>query len=110
MSITVQVFLLMGTLLILISALGALKFPDTLTRMAAITKASTMGALCFCIAGALHFGDLEIAIGLLASSIILCFGIPVSSHLISRCRVHEDSRKYPLHLKRNDHLEDLQKN
>ncbi|WP_413576622.1 cation:proton antiporter [Bdellovibrio sp. HCB290] len=106
MSLPVQVCLILGTLLIVISALGALKFPDTLTRMAAITKASTMGALCFCVAGALHFQNLEIAIALLASSLILSFGIPISSFLISRCRVHEDSKRYPLRLERNDHLED----
>lgn len=106
MSLTIDIFLLLGTFLIVIAALGALKFPDTLTRMAAITKASTMGALCFCIAGSLHFADGEIAIVLLASAIILSLGIPISTHLISRCRVYEDPRRVPMHLKRNDHRED----
>ncbi|KHD90052.1 MAG: hypothetical protein OM95_00590 [Bdellovibrio sp. ArHS] len=99
--------LLLGAIAILLAALGAIKFPDTLTRIAAITKASTLGAVCFCLGGALYFSELEVVLLLLASSLILALGIPVSSHLISRSRVREGSKIHPLFLRRNDHEKDF---
>ncbi|WP_081112281.1 cation:proton antiporter [Bdellovibrio bacteriovorus] len=107
MKFLVDGLLFLGTISILLAAVGAMKFPDTLTRIAAITKASTLGSVCFCLGGALHFMHLETALILIVSSLILALGIPISSHLISRCRVKEGSQPHLLYLKRNDHEEDF---
>ncbi|WP_373999556.1 cation:proton antiporter [Bdellovibrio bacteriovorus] len=110
METLVDAFLFLGAISILLAAVGAMKFPDTLTRIAAITKASTLGSVCFCLGGALHFWHWETTALLIVSSVILALGIPISSHLISRSRVKEGSHPHPLYLKRNDHELDFTAN
>ncbi|AHZ84815.1 Na(+)/H(+) antiporter subunit G [Bdellovibrio bacteriovorus] len=101
MSVIVQVLLLLGCLLILLASVGAVKFPDTLTRMAAVSKSSTLGVVLLCAGAAVHFGDVLMG-GLLGlAALVLFLGIPVSSYLMARVRVR-NSRIIPLQLKRND--------
>ncbi|KYG65939.1 hypothetical protein AZI86_02385 [Bdellovibrio bacteriovorus] len=96
------ILFLIGVILTLLAAVGSLKFPDTLTRMAAVTKASTAGVVFFCLAAISHFQDLESSLMLAAAAAILCMGIPISSYLIGRARVRMDKAKHPLVLKRDD--------
>lgn len=101
MTLPVQLLLLAGCLLILLASLGGVKFPDTLTRMAAVSKSSTLGVILLCTAAALHFKDGVLG-GLLGiAALVLFLGIPVSSYLMARVRVR-NSRRVPLQLKRND--------
>lgn len=95
---------LLGAVMILIAALGSLKFPDTLTRMAAVCKASTLGSLLFCLAALIHFQNWRGGVLLTAAAISLALGIPITSHLLSRVRVHDKS---PLVTTRNDLQNDL---
>lgn len=100
-TLTLSLFLI-GVTLALLAAVGALKFPDTLTRMAAVTKASTAGVVFFCLSAISHFQDVESSILLAFAAAILCLGIPISSYLIGRARIQMDKTKHPLALKRND--------
>lgn len=85
--------------MILIAAIGSLKFPDTLTRMAAVCKASTLGSILFCLAAFVHFQSWQGGILMGATALSLALGIPITSHLLSRIRVHDKS---PLVTTRND--------
>lgn len=102
MNLLTLILFLIGVTLTLLAAVGSLKFPDTLTRMAAVTKASTAGVVFFCLAAINHFQDLESSLLLACAAAILCMGIPISSYLIGRARVRMDKVKHPLVLKRND--------
>lgn len=101
MTVIVQILLLLGCLLILLASVGGVKFPDTLTRMAAVSKSSTLGVVLLCAAAALHFGDGYMGGLLGVAALVLFLGIPVSSYLMGRVRVR-NSRIIPLQLKRND--------
>ena len=77
-------FLLMtiGALFLIISALGLLRMPDTITRMHAGTKASTLGSL-FVIVGAMFLEpSLSFKLALLALFILLTN--PLSSSILAR--------------------------
>lgn len=77
-----------GCVFIFIASLGSLKFPDTLTRMAAIAKSSTLGVGLICLGGALEFGWSEASGQLAVGTIFLFLAIPLSSHLLGRTRVN----------------------
>lgn len=98
-------FFLVGNGLTLLAAVGALKFPDTLTRMAAVTKASTAGVVFYCLAAMAHFQNWESSLMLLAAAGLLSMGIPVGSYLMGRARIRMDLKAHPLALKRNDYLQ-----
>lgn len=51
---------LVGTIFMLISALGSLRLPDVFTRMHAAGKAGTLGISCLLLATGLYFGGSEI--------------------------------------------------
>ena len=87
--------LLAGSLLILVAAIGVVSFPDALTRMHALTKASTVGVALVAIGAAfvlptanditsalgaagLQWLTLPIACSLIARSVYVARGIPSS--------------------------------
>lgn len=74
----------LGSLLMLIAALGMLRFPDLYMRISAATKASTLG-IGFCLlALAIHFNKLGITSRSLATIAFVVITSPVAAHLISR--------------------------
>lgn len=99
----------LGCVFILLAAIGSVKFPDTLTRMAAVCKASTLGSLFFCMAGILHFRDGIVAAMLIAAALVLFLGIPIASHLLARVRMRSWG-DVPLLARRNDYAEDFKTN
>lgn len=101
MDLVVQILITLGCFMLVLASLGSLKFPDTLTRMAAVSKSSTLGSVIFCLAAALHFRDARLDVLLGAGAFILFMGIPISSHLLARHRTAHQN-KAPLKLFRND--------
>lgn len=101
MNIIVYVILTSGCLLLTLAAFGCVKFPDTLTRMAAVSKSSTLGSMLFCGAAALHFWQWDLFFILGLSALVLFLGIPISSHLLARIRV-KNLNENPIRTSRND--------
>ncbi|HKM45569.1 MAG TPA: monovalent cation/H(+) antiporter subunit G, partial [Dysgonamonadaceae bacterium] len=54
--------ILVGTLLMVISAIGIIRLPDFYLRMSAITKAATLGLFLLLIGLAIYFNSLELSI------------------------------------------------
>lgn len=78
-------FLMMvGTLFILISAIGILRMPDLYMRMSATTKASTLGVGLVIFGAALFWRDLGITVRVLAIIAFLVLTAPVAAHMIGR--------------------------
>ncbi len=79
-----SIFLLLGTLLILLSALGILKMPDLYTRMSATTKASTLGIGLVLTGTVIYWQDFGIASRAFAIIFFLFLTAPVAAHIIGR--------------------------
>lgn len=78
------IFLLAGSLFILLSAIGLLRMPDLFTRMSATTKASTLGIGLVLIGTAVFWMDIGIAARAIAIIIFLLLTAPVAAHIIGR--------------------------
>lgn len=76
--------LLIGSLFTLLAAIGVLRLPDTLSRMQAATKATTLGVGASMLGVALAFG--EWGAGLRAAAIVLLLYLtaPVGAHALAR--------------------------
>jgi len=71
----------LGVILFFISALGLLRMPDTLTRMQAATKASTLGSLLLILSIACFMP--EWTLKLLVLAIFILITNPISSSILS---------------------------
>ena len=77
-------FLIGGAFFVMIATLGVIRFPDTLTRMHAATKAGSFGVALMLIAGSLHWGTLEIVVKSFLILNLFYITTPVASQLLSR--------------------------
>lgn len=73
-----------GTFLMLVAAVGLLRFPDLYTRMHAVTKAGTLGIGLMLISAAVAFGDLSVTARALVALLFVFLTAPVSAHMIGR--------------------------
>jgi multicomponent Na+:H+ antiporter subunit G len=96
------IFLLLGSIFILLSAIGILKMPDLFTRMSATTKASTLGIGLVLIGTAIFWGDIGIAARALSIIIFLLLTAPVAAQIIGRAAYFD---KVPLWEK--THIDEL---
>ncbi len=78
------VFLILGSLFILLSAIGIIKMPDLYTRMSATTKASTLGIGLVLIGTAFFWGNVGIVVRSIAIITFLLLTAPVAAHIIGR--------------------------
>lgn len=76
--------LLVGTVFMLVAALGVLRLPDLLTRLHATTKAATLGTSLIMLAVALHFGEGAVVARALGVVLFLMLTAPVAAHVIGR--------------------------
>jgi multicomponent Na+:H+ antiporter subunit G len=77
-------FLLGGAFFVMIATLGVIRFPDTLTRMHAATKAGAFGVALMLIAGSLHWGTTEAVVKSILILLLFYVTTPVASQLLSR--------------------------
>jgi multicomponent Na+:H+ antiporter subunit G len=74
-----------GTFLMLVAAVGLLRFPDLYTRMHAVTKAGTLGIGLMLISAAVAFGgDVSVTARALVALLFVFLTAPVSAHMIGR--------------------------
>jgi multicomponent Na+:H+ antiporter subunit G len=73
-----------GALLMLVAAIGLLRFPDLFLRMSATTKAATLGMLLFMSALVVAFRDPGVATRATAIVIFTFLTLPVPAHLLGR--------------------------
>lgn len=78
------VFLLLGAMLVLVAAIGLLRFPDVLTRMHATTKAGTLGVGLIAVADMLFFGDVAVVTRSAGIILFVFLTAPIAAHMISR--------------------------
>ena len=80
----ISFFLLGGAFFVMIATIGVIRFPDTLTRMHAATKAGAFGVALMLVAGSLHWGTMEAVVKSFLILNLFYITTPVASQLLSR--------------------------
>ena len=73
-----------GAVLILLSAVGVVRFPDALARMHALTKASTVGVVLVAVGAAFVLPTANDVTSALAAALLQILALPISASLIAR--------------------------
>lgn len=76
--------LLIGSLFLLLAAIGVIRMPDLLMRIQVATKASTLGVGCILLALAVYFDDFGMTIRALLVISFFLMTAPVAAHMIGR--------------------------
>ncbi len=82
MEIVITIILAIGSLLILLGAIGLNRFPDIYMRMHAATKAPSLGITLMLTAFVLNFGTIAIALKGLLIILFVFITTPIASHAI----------------------------
>ncbi len=83
-NLLLSMLLLAGSIFLLLASLGAIKFPDFFTRMAAISKAGTLGAALLLMAPVANEPSLTNFIKSGVALLFLFVTAPVAAHLLGR--------------------------
>lgn len=79
-----MIIISLGTLFILLAAIGILRMPDLFLRISVTTKAATLGVGLVLIGMTLYFSDLSIGTRAIAIIFFLLLTAPIGAHLIGR--------------------------
>jgi multicomponent Na+:H+ antiporter subunit G len=97
-----ETIVLCGALLTLVSAIGVVRFPDALSRMHALTKASTVGFGLIAIGACLNMTNANDITSVLLAAALQLLTLPVAATLIARSTYW--ARRIPVHLDADDEL------
>ena len=90
--LVVSILLLGGVGFVLLAALGALRFQDALTRMAAVSKASTLGLTLIFLAVITHAWTFSESIKAILIIAFLWLSSPIAAHLLGRSAILTDEK------------------
>jgi multicomponent Na+:H+ antiporter subunit G len=90
MSVFSSIVVLLGSLLFLAAALGVLRLPDTLSRMQAVTKASSLALPLILFGTAIELGSMAIVLKSLLIIFFIFFTIPVANQLLAHASVSKE--------------------
>lgn len=78
------ILMLIGAFLVLIAGIGIIRMPDVFLRMAATTKAATIGISTLVLGTAFHFNEPEVWARAIGIALFLILTSPVAAHAIGR--------------------------
>lgn len=76
--------LLIGSVFVLLAAIGVLRFRDAFQRMHAATKAGAFGGAILALGAGFHFGTPRVWIEVVLMMVFFYSTMPVAAHLIAR--------------------------
>jgi multicomponent Na+:H+ antiporter subunit G len=79
-----QSITLIGALLLLLAAIGVMRFDDVLARMHALAKGSTLGVVLLLLGAAISLHDANDVTSLLLAAVLQVLASPPASNLLSR--------------------------
>lgn len=79
-----ELLVLAGSLLVLVAAIGMVRFDDVLARLHALSKASILGVLSVLVGAAVSLHDLNDITSLLLAAVVQVLASPPASNLLSR--------------------------
>lgn len=92
MNVLGSILILLGTLLLVVSALGLFRLHDALARQHAATKSATLSLGLILLGVALIAGDGATWLRVVLIVGLLLLTLPVSSHMLGRAAAHEHYR------------------
>src|SRR5690349_45224 len=81
---TGEVVMLVGALLLLLAAIGVVRFDDVLARMHALAKGSTLGIVLLLAGAAISLHDANDVTSLVLAAVLQVLASPPASNLLSR--------------------------
>ena len=78
------ILLILGSVFVLFSSIGLLRFPDLYIRMHATTKASSVGMLLMLTGVVIYFPTLPVFVKALFIIVYIFMTSPVAAHMIGR--------------------------
>jgi multicomponent Na+:H+ antiporter subunit G len=79
-----ELLALIGAVLVLVSATGTVRFRDTLARLHALAKASTLGVLLILAGAAVNLRDLNDITSVALAGVLHLLASPAASNMVSR--------------------------
>jgi multicomponent Na+:H+ antiporter subunit G len=79
-----ELITLVGALLVLLAAVGVVRFDDVLARMHALAKGSTLGVVLLLSGAAISLHDANDTTSLLLAALLQVLASPAASNLLSR--------------------------
>jgi multicomponent Na+:H+ antiporter subunit G len=79
-----ELLALLGSVLVLLSALGVVRFGDPLARMHALAKGSTLGVLLILLGAATNLRDVNDITSVVLAGILHVITSPPASNMVSR--------------------------
>jgi multicomponent Na+:H+ antiporter subunit G len=79
-----ELLALVGALLILLSAVGVVRFDDVFARLHALAKASTLGILLILFGAAVNLRNLNDLTSVLLAAVVHLLASPPASNMVSR--------------------------
>lgn len=73
-----------GSLLVLVAAVGIIRFPDLFTRMHAATKVGTVGIIFMVLAVAIYFGEIGVTVRAFLVIVFFFMTAPIAAQIIGR--------------------------
>ncbi|WP_134089345.1 monovalent cation/H(+) antiporter subunit G [Olivibacter sp. XZL3] len=81
-------FVLLGSLIMLVSAIGLLRLPDFYSRLSAVTKNSTLAVLMIVIAAVFYFNNIEVLLKGLGIMFFIALTSPTSAYVMAKAAIH----------------------
>ena len=79
-----ELLALLGALLVLVSAVGVVRFDDTLTRLHALAKASTLGVLLILAGAFVNLSHINDITSVALAGVLHLLASPAASNMVSR--------------------------
>jgi multicomponent Na+:H+ antiporter subunit G len=79
-----ELLALLGATLVFVAAVGIVRFPDPLTRMHALSKASTLGILLILAGAAINLSDVNDITSVVLAALFHVLTSPPASNMVSR--------------------------
>ncbi len=95
MNLITQILLLLGSISMLLAAVGLLRFPDFFTRAHAGTKAASLGAGLILIAAVIPVDNADIAVRVWLTIFFVFLTVPVAGHLLGRSAYLRGLKQWP---------------
>lgn len=102
-----EVVTLAGAVLVLLAAVGVVRFPDVLSRMQSLTKASTIGVVLVAAGSVAVLPTWNDATSVIAAALLQLLTLPISASLLARATYR--SRTIQHHLHAVDELADAER-
>ncbi len=91
--ILIAAFLALGAFFYLAGTVGLLRFPDTHSRLHALTKADNLGLGFILIAAGLHWGDIWITGKLFLIWLLALFAAGMAAQLVARAALKAEEHE-----------------